>query len=729
MDGENENQLEPLLRQQTPEHSDHTLYTAGSAASNAMPDSGCDLPSTSEAILCTNGWNFDQSAAAFQYLSPTQFAQTRIWASIHADVYHGEEDFSRPVVHDIVDELPINTALVGAAANFHPPPQEVTEILNHNALSDPRLSICIDTPRAPRISQIPRNLESSDIFRFTGNRADPLYQRQRKRRCLCCRVDKGNRPCLGYPLCQRCSILPGIQATPPTLTDIPYLDWRLWFFLCRDLGENIAPFRKKYLNASPLPFGAVAPIVLDLVFEDRMSRHYLSSNHLVVFQPRFTVLSFVVGSGTDQASLRAPAICMPQLDLFVIESMWGEAYSLETSHKLSDDENDLFSTARLFTGYFCLLHNLGNTVVDSGSAPDFGSAQFLSMEMIYTLAFRLQMLFSEFATLCTKISQKSAGKKNGRKAHAVVVLYALEVVYRVAVSMKTCTWDVPADNPFHPLLRLWTGFTRQSRNILSRILAYECYCSGVDNEGTRMTIPPIVEFARSGSCRSLPSHLSIFAQRQCLIFYMDPFPSLNKGPSNQYLINLLACPNNDFTLSVINGSSRLRKRFPEYMVAQDNSKVFRSEVAVTSKDDPRSIRSTSSVSAEETLSSERRDEPEFLFHISDGPSLQFPGEHDMSFLRNDHPPSDTSHMDSCLDSSKGGVSPLFATPESFNDALERLLASNQRQNNWRLQRSLVETDTTPPAARLRGDSQLKQVDMPFRGLKRKWTGPKLAFRD
>ncbi|KIW87360.1 uncharacterized protein Z519_11996 [Cladophialophora bantiana CBS 173.52] len=459
-----------------------------------------------------------------------------------------------------------------------------------------------------------------------------------------------------------------------------------------------------------------------------MSRHYLSSNRLVVFQPRLTMRSIIVGSGTDQASLRAPAICMPQLDLFVIESMWGKAYSVETSYKLSDDENDLFSTARLFTGYFCLLHNLGNTVVDIGSALDFGLAQFLSVEMIYTLAFRLQMLFSEFAILCTKVSQKNAGKKNGIKAHAVVVLYALEVVYRVVVSMKTCTWDVPTDNPFHPLLRLWTGFTRQSRNILSRILAYECYCSGADDEGTRMAIPPIVKFARSGSCRSLPSHLSIFAQRQRSIFYMDPFPSLNKGRSNQYLIDLLACPNNDFMLSVINGSFRPRKRFPEYMVAHDNSKVFRSEVAVTSKDDSSSIRSTSSVSAE-TLSSERLDEPEFLFHISDGPSLQFHGEHDMSPLRNDHSPSDTSYMDSCLDSSKGGVDPLFAIPESSNDALERFLASNQRQNNWRQQRSLVETDTTPPAARLRGDSELKQIDMPFQGLKRKWTGPKLAFRD
>jgi hypothetical protein len=443
-----------------------------------------------------------------------------------------------------------------------------------------------------------------------------------------------------------------------------------------------------------------------------------------------TKQSFIVGSGADQALVRAPAICIPQLDLFVIKSMWGEAYSLEASHRLSRDEKALFSTARLFTGYFCLLHNLGNTVIDSGLAFDISLGQFLSMEMIYTLAFRLQMLFSEFAALCTKVTQKNAQKKNGEKAHPVAVPYALEVVYRVVVSMKTCAWDVPTENPFHPLLRLWTGFKRQSRNILSRILAYECYYSGFDDEGRRMNLPPIVKFAREGSCRSLPSHLSIFAQRQRPIFFMDPFPSLNKGRSNQYLIDLLACPDNDLRTSVINGSFQPRKRFPQYMVDDNNSKVFRTEVGVPSKDDSGPIQSTSSVQAEATRTSERPDQVELL-HLLDPLHLQVSDGHGMSSSNNDHFCSYTSftEMGPGLESSEHCDSPSFTTPESVKDALERLLASTQRWNNWRQQRSLVGTPKTPPVGRLRRDARLNRAGVPFPALKRKYSVPKLAFRD
>ncbi|KIW63817.1 hypothetical protein PV04_08789 [Phialophora macrospora] len=711
---------------------DYTLYAAGSAAPTEMPGLGRDLPSTSEVIIRTEGQDFDQAAPAFQQSpvdqSSTQLTQTRIWSGVHADICPDEEDFSRPHMHANVDELPIDTALSSAPVGFHPFPQEVAEILNRSAFSDPKLSIRIDSPRVPEISQSPRIPESTNVFRFTGNCA--AHPRRRKRRCLCCKMDKGNRPCLGYPLCQRCSILPGIMTTPPSLADIPYLDWKLWFFLCRDLGENIAPFRKKYIDASPFPFGTLAPIVLELVLEDRISRHYFSSGHLVVFRPRLTKRTFVVGSGAGRTLLRAPAICIPQLDTFVIESMWGEAYSLGSSHSLSGDEHALFSTARLFSGYFCLLHNLGNTVIDSGLAFDISLGQFLAMEMIYTLAYRLQMLFSEFATLCTKVTQKNAGKKNGQKAHAVVVSYALEVVYRVIVSMKTCTWDVPTENPFHPLLRLWTSFQRQSRNILSRILAYECYYSGIDDEGRRMKIPPIVEFAREGNCRSLPSHLSVFPQRQRPVFLMDPFPSLNKGRSNQYLIDLLACANNEFLPSIIKGSFRARKRFPQYMVGDDNSKVFRSEVALTSKDDSGSIHSNSSVHVEATPSSGQPDQPEHAFHVLDPPPLQVPDGHDMSSSSNDHLSCYTSYMGMCsgLGSSKRGVSPSFTTPESFTDALERLLASNQRRTNWREQRNLVETSGTPHVTRLRRESRLNQADVPSQAVKRKWSGPKLAFR-
>jgi hypothetical protein len=700
-----------------------------------MPDSDRDLPSTSEVVIWTQDREFDQAAPAFQQAlldqSATQFTQTNLWTCVHDDHFPGEEGFSRPLAHDIGDELPIDIAYVGAPASFHPFPLEGAEILNHSALSDPQLSICLDTPRAPRIfhkSQIP---EPTDVLQFTGNCADPASLRRRNRRCLCCQVDKGNRPCLGYPLCQRCRIVPGIKATPPTLADIPYLDWRLWFFLCRDLGENIAPLRQKYIDASPFPSGTFAPIVLELIFDDRISRRDLSSTRLVGFQPHLTKQSSIVGSGADQALLRAPAISIPQLDLFVKESMWGEAYSLKASHRLSPDENALFSTARLFTGYFCLLHNLGNTVIDSDLVFDISFGQFLSTEIIYTLAFRLQMLFSEFAALCTKVTQKNAQKKNGEKAHSIVVPYALEVVYRVVVSMKTCTWDVPTENPFHPLLRLWTGFKRQSRNILSRILAYECYYSGIDVEGSRMRIPPIVKFAREGSCRSLPSHLSIFAQRQRPIFLMDPFPSLNTGRSPQYLIDLLTSTDKEFSPGVIKGSFRPRKRFPQYMVDDDNLKVFCTEVAVTSKDDSGPIESTCSVQAEVTRSSERPDEVELLLPVQNPPHLQVPDGHDMSSSNNDHFCSHTSlsELGVGLESSEHCDGPSFTTPESVKDALERLLASNQRRNNWRQQRSLVETSETLPVARLRRDVRLNWAGVPFRALKRKRSGPTLAFRD
>ncbi|EXJ58502.1 hypothetical protein A1O7_05928 [Cladophialophora yegresii CBS 114405] len=672
-----------------------------------------------------------QAAPAFQYLSPTHLTQTSIWASVDADLNTDDGHLSWPLVHDIIDDPPINTAAVDAPASFHVFPQDVTDMVNRNSLSDSELFIGIDIPPTLHIPQAPRVPGSSHAFHVTGNCEDPAHLRRRRRRCLCCQVDKGNRPCLGYPLCQRCSILPGIKATPPSLTDILYLDWRLWFFLCRDLGQNIAPFREEFLSASPMPFGARAPVVLELELQDRMPSCYLSSNHLVVFEPDLGKQSFVSVPEPDQTLVRAPTIRTSQLDSFVTGSVWGEAYSVATSHKLSGDEIALFSTARLFTGYFCLLHNLGNTVIDSGSTFDISPAQLLSMELIYTLAYRLQMLFAEFAKLCTKVTQKNADKKKGRKTHAVVVLYALEVVYRVVVSMKTCTWDVPAENPFHPLLRLWTGFQRQSRNILSRILAYECYYSGLDNEGSRMKLPPIVKFAREGSCRSLPSHLSIFPQRHRPIFLTDPFPSLNKGRSNQYLVDLLACPDNDFWLSVAKGSSRPRKRFPEYMVAENNSKVFRSEVAVTTKDDSECTRSNPSVKVEATLPPTRLNELELLSHTVESPCLQAHEGHDVSSSGNQHFASDASYIGVgvYLDSSQRGISPSFTAIDSDTDGLQRLLASFQRWNRWVEQRNLDGASKTPPVARLSQTWRLKQACFSSQRLKRKRSGPMLAFRD
>lgn len=388
----------------------------------------------------------------------------------------------------------------------------------------------------------------------------------RPHRCLGCKAHKGNRHCFGYPLCGGCA--PRLPLLNPSTSclDEPFLNWPLWFSTCVHLKQQLLGWLAIPDEKSRFFALQSRTIIMELEFEDRAFKRDIQKMHSVVFDLRLSPETFRSPQTDD---FRAPAISNTQFDSFVIEAMWDSEHFPKKEPGFSEREQELFSTVKLLLGYMSLLRNLDSTWINNSAYLADALNVVVAAELIYFLAFRLNMLLREFSSKCPSLGDRFI------EARPAIIHYALEVMYLGMQSMAGHRWSMPETDSFHPLRQLQEDFHERTNYIIDRILTYECHLSGQNEEARRTpNAPPLLVFARRAE-KCLPRYLVVTAQiHMPLSPTFDPFPLMRPRPGNRSIIDVLATSHRCLTCDVANGSIIPRNRFPEYLVTEDNSKVY-----------------------------------------------------------------------------------------------------------------------------------------------------------
>lgn len=383
--------------------------------------------------------------------------------------------------------------------------------------------------------------------------------RKREPRCLGCRYNPSKPRCDGVPICESCTRVTRSDWPFVTLLDTPYLNWRRWAGFCNSLAEGVC----RPSTQSECPELQKGNFILTLWFEDKTCMRDLKATLSSIYEP-----SLAIGTYGDPA--RPPAISLTQLDNFIIQEMVGVAFITPENYLPTSEEAKLLEAVALFTGYHSLLRNLDTTWFESSAFATDQACRIAAAEFVFALIYQLNLLYVQFATLTDSLVNNHYLKRGPAMA-----FYALEIVYRIMKSLQGVSWNTAEANTSQALIQLENEFNHQSEVILNRILTYDCVQLKTQRKrGKIYGLPAILDFARSTREKRLPSHLSVTIRRHGLLqTIVEPFPFTGSGSARYSIVDILRDSNQSLTEDTIHGRFRPRKRFPEYMIENDNTKV------------------------------------------------------------------------------------------------------------------------------------------------------------
>jgi hypothetical protein len=450
----------------------------------------------------------------------------------------------------------------------------------------------------------------------------------RKPACLSCTTKC---PCFGFPLCQTCIRLTRLQRPPVCIVERCFLDRTLWFSICQDVGQGVRGLQvgpHTYEDhSSEFPSEQCCKLILDLGFEDLAVRRDIQETRSLACDLHHAS-ELLLGDGT-----RAPCIDFHSFDQFVLEVMWrSSCLSGEKDKMLSEGhsrvvtpcernqrseilaeaekqkkvlftaEQDLFSKIQITLGYYSLLRNVDLIWTAETTLHVLADVRFAMAELVYLLAFRINMLFVEISLIFPVLNGEifvemhSSLDEVAPTTHIrpVVFRYAAEILVRGLEAIGCPAWDLREKDAQSPLRQLERDLSESFLFMVNHLRAYECHLSGWYNRGQRTSsMPGLVAFVRAakkGLC-TLPNHLIIAVQRHVplcskrSLSFFDPFPLLQTQWNRYSTFDVFTHTPTELAAALLCGSARHGQRIPEYLITEHNSRYKPSKFKFEPHDD------------------------------------------------------------------------------------------------------------------------------------------------
>ncbi|KIW62203.1 hypothetical protein PV04_10400 [Phialophora macrospora] len=424
-------------------------------------------------------------------------------------------------------------------------------------------------------------------------------------------------------------ISPCSPSRPPvSIAERCFLNRTLWFSICRDLGQGVRGLRDdhhKYEGyCSEFAPGECCKIILDLGFEDLAVRRDIQETHSLVCDLHLTSQS-PPGDGT-----RPPCIDIASLDRFVLEVMWRSSCLSRTKDEMLSEghssmetpcernqrseilakaekekqvlfaaEQDLFSKIQITLGYYSLLRNVDLVWTAETTRHDLADARFAMAELVYLLAFRINMLFIEISAIFPVLNGENFVEMHSSlhdgapntQIRPVVFRYAAEILVRGLEAIGRPAWDLRDEDAQSPLRQLERDLSESFLFMVNHLRAYECRLSGWYNRALRTpSMPGLLAFVRATE-KGLPDHLIVAVQRHVPLYskrsvsFFDPFPLLQTQWNRYSTFDLFTHTPAELAAAVLGGSTRRGQRVPEYLITEHNSRFKLSKFRFEPHDD------------------------------------------------------------------------------------------------------------------------------------------------
>jgi hypothetical protein len=404
-----------------------------------------------------------------------------------------------------------------------------------------------------------------------GRSAKPTDVAERSPRCLRCKNDGRKPQCEGAVICDCCTGFPISESRYTTLLNTPYLNWRRWAGFCDNLVKGLS----HSFTPSTNPQLQNGNFILALWFEDLTCKKKLKKALSSIYQPFLTKENYDIpplAQGAHEGPARPPAISLAHLDNFITKEMVDAKSLTPKGYEVTEHKTKLLKIVALFTGYHNLLRNLDTTWFDSSAFESDQACRIAAAEFVFALIYQLNLLYVQFATRINSLFSDHNSEKR-----TALAFYALEFVSLVLRSTQGVSWNISEANPSYALIQLEKEFNHQSEAILCQILTYDCIQLKIHERRRRIFGgPELLDLARPTGKKGFPSHLSVTTRRHgWLQTISEPFPVADMGFAKHSIIDILRDSDQSLTMDIIYGRLQPRKRFPEYMIENDNTKVIR----------------------------------------------------------------------------------------------------------------------------------------------------------
>jgi hypothetical protein len=265
-------------------------------------------------------------------------------------------------------------------------------------------------------------------------------------------------------------------------------------------------------------------------------------------------------------------------------------------------EQDLFSKIQITLGYYSLLRNVDLIWTAETTLDVLADVRFAMAELVYLLAFRINMLFVEISLIFPVLNGEIFVEMHSSldevapttQIRPVVFRYAAEILVRGLEAIGCPAWDLRDEDAHSPLRQLERDLSESFLFMVNHLRAYECHLTGWYNRGQRtpsmLGLVAFVRAAEKGLC-TLPNHLIIAVQRHVplcskrSVFFFDPFPLLQTEWNRYSTFDMFAHTPAELAAAVPGGPARHRQRVPEYLITEHNSRYKPSKFKFEPHDD------------------------------------------------------------------------------------------------------------------------------------------------
>ncbi|ETI20128.1 hypothetical protein G647_08162 [Cladophialophora carrionii CBS 160.54] len=254
--------------------------------------------------------------------------------------------------------------------------------------------------------------------------------------------------------------------------------------------------------------------------------------------------------------------------------------------ELRPAEQNLFSKIQITLGYYSLLRNVDLIWTAETTLDVLTEARFAIAELVYLLAFRINMLFVEISCVFPALDGDIFVEMHSSldddapttKIRPVIFLYAAEILVRGLEAIGAPEWNLRDGDSQSPLLQLEKNLSQSFQFMVNHLRAYECHLSGWYNKRQRtFDMPGLLAFVRAAE-KGLPNHLIVAVQRhtpwgsKSSFSFFDPFPLLQTQWSRYSTFDLFSSTPDALASAMLSGSAACGQRVPEFLITEHNSR-------------------------------------------------------------------------------------------------------------------------------------------------------------